>query len=98
MHMKTSMLLASALLVGGALLAQEYRGTFSGSVTDAQGAAIPGVKVVVTETRTGTKASTVSGGTGEYTIPFLAIGTYDIAAESPGFKKFAQKGITLSTR
>jgi hypothetical protein len=96
MHMKTSMLLASALLVGGALLAQEYRGTFSGSVTDAQGAAIPGVKVVVTETRTGTKASTVSGGTGEYTIPFLAIGTYDIAAESPGFKKFAQKGITLS--
>jgi len=96
MHMKTRILFASALLVGSALFAQEYRGTFSGSVTDAQGAAIPNAKVVVTETRTGTKASTVSGGTGEYTIPFLAIGTYDIAAEAPGFKKFAQKGVTLS--
>jgi hypothetical protein len=96
MHMKTRILFASVLLVGGVLFAQEYRGTFSGSVTDAQGAAIPNAKVVVTETQTGTKASTVSGVTGEYTIPFLAIGTYDIAAEAAGFKKFTQKGVTLS--
>ncbi|MGA2267398.1 MAG: carboxypeptidase regulatory-like domain-containing protein [Bryobacteraceae bacterium] len=94
--MKTRILFASVLLVGGVLFAQEYRGTFSGSVTDAQGAAIPNAKVVVTETQTGTKASTVSGVTGEYTIPFLAIGTYDIAAEAAGFKKFTQKGVTLS--
>ena len=62
--METRILLASALLAGSVLLAQEYRGTFSGSVTDAQGAAIPNVKVVATETRTGTNAATTSRGHG----------------------------------
>jgi len=89
-------LLVCALLPGSALFAQEYRGTFSGTITDPQGAAIPNVKVVVTETQTGTKTSTVSGPTGSYTIPFLALGTYDIEAEAAGFKKFVQRGLHLS--
>jgi hypothetical protein len=88
--------LAPCLALAATLMAQEYRGTFSGSVTDAQGAAIPNAKIVVTETRTGTKSSTVSGPTGSYTIPFLALGTYDIDAEASGFKKFSQKGLHLS--
>ena len=86
-----------ALLGTAALLsAQEFRGTFSGSVTDAQGAAIIKAKIVATETRTGTKATADSGTTGEYTIPFLAPGLYSISAEAAGFKKFTQQGITLS--
>jgi len=94
--MRTPILFA-VFVLGTSLFAQEYRGTFSGAVTDAQGAAIPGVKVVAAETRTGTKSSTVSSPTGEYTIPFLALGTYDIEAESSGFKKFVRKGIPLSS-
>jgi Carboxypeptidase regulatory-like domain len=78
------------------LSAQEYRGTFSGSVTDAQGSGIPKVKISVTETRTNAKATAVSETTGEYTIPFLAPGIYDITAEAPGFKTFNQRGMTLS--
>src|SRR5579872_5991218 len=85
-----------ALLLASALFAQEYRGTFSGTVTDPTGAAIPNAKIVVTETRTGTKTTTVSGPTGSYTIPFLALGTYDIEAEASGFKKFVRKGLHLS--
>ena len=84
------------VLAASALFAQEYRGTFSGSVTDPQGAVIPNAKVTVTETRTGTKTSTVAGPTGKYTVPFLALGTYNIEADAPGFKKFVQKGLTLS--
>jgi len=94
--MKIHILFASALLLGSALFAQEYRGTFSGNVTDAQGASIPNAKIVITETRTGTKSNTVSGPTGKYTVPFLSLGTYDIEAEAAGFKKFQQKGLTLS--
>ena len=94
--MKTRLLFVSALFLGAALFAQEYRGTFSGSVTDAQGASIPNAKVVITETRTGTKSTTASGPTGKYTVPFLALGTYDIEAEASGFKKFVQRGLTLS--
>ena len=95
--MRIARLFCGALLIGGAIWGQGYRGTFSGSVTDAQGAAIPNAKIVATETRTGTKSSTVSGPTGNYTIPFLALGTYNIDAEAAGFKKFAQKGLTLSS-
>ena len=95
--MKLRRFFVCALLACSALLAQEYRGTFSGNVTDPQGAVIPNTKITVTETRTGTKTTTVSGPTGKYTIPFLALGTYNIEAEAAGFKKFTQKGLTLSS-
>ena len=80
--MKLRRFFVCALLACSALPAQEYRGTFSGNVTDPQGAVIPNTKITVTETRTGTKTTTVSGPTGKYTIPFLALGTYDIEAEA----------------
>lgn len=82
--------------VCGCLGAQEYRGTFSGSVLDQQGSAIPRAKITATETRTGVKASVVCDTSGAYTIPFLAPGQYEITAEAPGFKRFVRQGITLS--
>jgi hypothetical protein len=89
--------LAFVLLGVAALIsAQEFRGAFSGSVTDAQGSAVPKAKITVTETRTNTKSTAISEGTGEYTIPFLAPGIYDISAEAPGFKTYIQHGMTLS--
>jgi hypothetical protein len=94
MRIRTSFVLAS--LAAAALFGQEFRGTFSGSVSDTQGAAIPKVKVTVTETRTGTTAAAVSSDSGEYTIPFLTPGIYEISAEAPGFKKFVRQGLTLS--
>ena len=86
----------SVLLVFPALLcAQEFRGTFSGNVTDAQGAAVAKVTIAVTETRTGTKSQTLTSDSGAYTIPFLAPGEYEIVAEVPGFKKFVRAGVSL---
>jgi hypothetical protein len=79
------------------MLAQESRGTISGTVTDAQGAAIPKAKIVATEKRTGVKTNAVSEDTGAYNIPFLALGEYELTAEAEGFKKFIRSGITLST-
>lgn len=96
MHMKTRLFFVCPLLLGSVLFAQEYRGAFSGNVTDAQGASIPNAKIVITETQTGAKSSTVSGPTGKYTVPFLSLGTYDIEADAAGFKKFVQKGVPLS--
>src|ERR1700722_13574513 len=87
--------LAVALLIAGTLPAQEFRGTFSGTVTDAQGAGVARAKIVATETRTGAKSETVSEASGAYTVPFLAPGEYEIAAESPGFKRSVRQGVTL---
>src|SRR5579872_2919540 len=84
------------LCLAAPLAAQEYRGTISGSVTDSQGAAIPQAKIVATQTGTGTKTTTVSGSTGEYTLPFLSLGKYDISAEATGFKKVVRSGIAVS--
>src|SRR5580692_9058930 len=78
------------------LSAQEFRGTFSGSVTDAQGAVIPKAAIVATETRTGAKTTATSEPTGEYTLPFLAPGEYQITAEAPGFKRTLRQGLTLN--
>src|SRR5207244_2192630 len=81
----------------GALCAQEFRATISGNITDAQGAAIPKVSVVATETRTGAKSTAVSEDTGNFTIPFLAPGEYQVSAEAAGFKRFVRPGVTLSS-
>src|SRR5215831_13044643 len=88
----------AALLIAAALTltAQENRATISGSVTDGASAAIAKAKVTATETRTGVQTTVNSESSGAYTIPFLALGEYQIAAETPGFKKFIQAGITLS--
>src|SRR5580692_11158096 len=94
--MKIHVLAAIAVLASTASFAQEFRGAFSGLVTDAQGAAMPNVKLVATEKATGNKSDTVSSATGEYTIPFLAPGEYEITAEIPGFKTYKREGLTLS--
>ncbi|MCU1259440.1 MAG: hypothetical protein JWO80_2325 [Bryobacterales bacterium] len=87
---------ALAAFATASLWAQEFRGTFSGTVRDAQGSAMPKVKITATETQTGNKSETFSSTTGEYTIPFLAPGEYQIEAEAPGFKTYTRKGLTLS--
>jgi len=53
------------------VFAQETRATISGAITDSTGAAVPNVKVVATETRTGSTASSVSGFSG---VAFLQPG------------------------
>jgi hypothetical protein len=80
-----------------AVFGQETRGTISGAVIDSTGAGIPNVKVTTTETRSGTRASTMSNSSGQYTIPFLAPGLYEVAAETQGFKKFVRSGLELGS-
>ncbi|HKE20746.1 MAG TPA: carboxypeptidase-like regulatory domain-containing protein [Bryobacteraceae bacterium] len=94
--MRTIIVLCTAGLLAGSLYGQEYRGTFSGSVTDEQGAAIPKAAIVATETRTGTRTTAITESTGEYTLPFLAPGEYEISAEAPGFKRTVRQGLTLN--
>lgn len=79
------------------VFAQEFRGTLSGRLTDPQDSVIPNVKIEVTEIATGSKRTTVSGADGLYTVPFLAPGLYRVSVESPGFKRFVDEGVQVST-
>ena len=77
------------------LKAQGTAGVISGTAKDETGAIVPGVTVTVTHVGTGTVRTAITGDTGEYRIPALAIGTYNLEAELPGFKKVSRSGVTL---
>jgi hypothetical protein len=72
------------------------RGTITGLVTDATGAVVPGVKVIAKNTATGVLAETVSSSSGNYVIPNLQVGTYEVSVSSTGFKSWSRSGILLS--
>jgi hypothetical protein len=77
------------------LAAQEGRGTISGKTTDETGAVIPGVEVRVTNRETGATGRAQSNESGNYTIPYLLPGLYDLTAETAGFKKLERQGIEV---
>jgi hypothetical protein len=86
--------LAAAVAVG---LAQEYRSTLSGRVLDAQQAVIPNARVVAVQVETGARYETVSGTDGQYTLPFLPPGAYNLTAEGPGFKRYVRENVQVTT-
>jgi Carboxypeptidase regulatory-like domain len=77
------------------LVAQEFRATVKGLVTDTSGAGIPSAKVAARNTATNEDMATVANGQGQYTLPLLRPGMYELSAEVPGFKKFVRENITL---
>ena len=83
------------LAVSGAYLYGQATGSFSGTVTDASGAALPGAKVTVTAPATGLTRSSTTNEAGEYIVPLLGVGTYDVQVEHEGFQKAVSSGIQL---
>ncbi len=75
--------------------AQEFRGTISGTISDAQDSLIPNVRVVAIELSTRTESQTISDTSGKYVIPFLAPGTYQMTAEARGFKRYQRDRFAL---
>ena len=88
-------LVAACCLILSASLFSQTQGTFSGTVTDQSGSAVPKAKVTAVEAQTGNKTETVTADSGAYTLPFLPNGTYTLTAESPGFKQAVRQGLTL---
>jgi hypothetical protein len=75
--------------------AQISRGTITGIITDPTGAVIVGARVVATETATGSNYSAVSNKSGEYTLPFLAPGTYRVTVSNAGFKSYVRDEVIV---
>jgi carboxypeptidase family protein len=76
-------------------LAQEYRATLLGVVTDPSGATITGASVSVVNIETQVRSATESNSEGNYLIPYLVPGQYRLRIEHAGFKSFEQGPITL---
>jgi hypothetical protein len=88
-------ILALDLGTASKVLAQVESGTINGVVLDNSGAAISGARVTVTNTATSQVRTTIANASGEYSVPFLAPGTYDTEASKEGFGTVVQRGVTL---
>src|ERR1044071_2190507 len=89
---------AAALLAAAfPTYAQEFRGSLSGRVIDRQQAVVPNTKILATEAETGARFQTVSNADGTYVLPFLPPGPYHLTAEAPGFKKYVNNGVRVTT-
>jgi hypothetical protein len=85
----------AGLLVGAPSEAQVTTGTIAGSVKDEQGAAVPGASVTITEVNKGTVGTYATDADGTFQVPFLIPGTYDVAIELTGFRKYTHRGVVL---
>ncbi len=94
------MLLAALLVLvffsGTSMFAQvQATGTISGHITDASGASMPKVQVVITEQQTGVSTTMATNSSGYYSVPLLKPGVYSIRATAPGFKTTVRSNLTL---
>jgi hypothetical protein len=84
-----------ALCVGAPATAQTGDGSLRGTVTDEQGAALPGVTITASSPALLSARTDVTDATGTYRIASLPPGTYVITAELPGFATFRRENIQL---
>jgi outer membrane receptor protein involved in Fe transport len=73
------------LVLTAPALAQTALGTLRGVVLDEQGGALPGVAVTVRQVETNTAQTTISGAEGQYFLPNLRPGKYEVASDLSGF-------------
>ncbi|MDP2996945.1 MAG: carboxypeptidase regulatory-like domain-containing protein, partial [Bryobacterales bacterium] len=84
------------LLVSISALTQVEQATLTGTVTDQTGALVPDVRLVVKNRETGVEIATKTNTEGNYRIPYLHPGSYDVSAEAQGFKKARITGVGLT--
>ncbi|MCU1384079.1 MAG: hypothetical protein JWL71_2776, partial [Acidobacteria bacterium] len=99
--MKTLAALLVAVVVTMAMsfpvAAQIGQGRLTGTVSDAQGAVLPGVTVSVTSPALIGAQSTVSEANGRFLFPSLPSGTYKVTFELAGFQRVIRENINIIT-
>ena len=88
-------LLVLFALVAPAFLRAQSVGQIRGTVTDPNGAVMPGVPITAREVTTGIVRSTVTNNAGIYSFPRLPVGSYIVKASAAGFKDGISAAITI---
>jgi Carboxypeptidase regulatory-like domain/TonB-dependent Receptor Plug Domain len=74
------------------------RGGIVGSVIDPSGAMVPGARITVTNVGTGQTRTLNSGSSGDYSVPNLAVGFYDLSTEKSGFKRAVVSNVKVDVQ
>jgi hypothetical protein len=75
--------------------AQTSRGTVTGTVLDATGAAVAGARLVLTSDETGVRLSTESNASGVYRFDAVDLGVYDLEVAHAGFRPYLESGVAV---
>lgn len=76
-------------------LAQTTNGSFRGTVTDQTGGAVPGARIRATNAGTGVWLEAVTNASGEYVVPNVPPGVYNLKVTLTGFETLETRGVTL---
>jgi hypothetical protein len=95
MH-KLRFLLGSASLLLAATFALAQTGSIQGTVTDSAGSVVQGAEITVKNLGSNATRVATSNGTGNYSIPSLPPGLYEITVKMASFKTFHAPDVKLS--
>jgi hypothetical protein len=95
-HRLTFPVLFLILLCCPLVFGQGTSATLSGTVTDSQGAVIPGATLTITNKDTGQQRQVQSNDSGFYRAVGLSPGNYEVKVERQGFNAEIQRGVKLT--
>jgi outer membrane receptor protein involved in Fe transport len=78
------------------VLAQTVTGTLQGTITDTNGARVPGVTVVARNTETGQERTLTTNDEGFYVASFLPLGRYTVTATRTGFDTIMRENVEVT--
>ena len=92
---RISIVLMLLLSLGGMSAVAQFSSGIEGTVKDSSGAAIPGAKVTITNTRIGVTRSLTTNAAGYFRLDSIAASTYSVSVEMSGFKTWDQNDMVL---
>ena len=92
---RTAGFLALIALGTGLVFAQGSTATIIGTVKDVSGAVLPAASITVKQLETGLTRTIEADTSGNYSIPSLPVGPYEVTAEKMGFRREVRRGIDL---
>jgi len=78
------------------LVAQSDRGVITGTVKDASGAVVPGAQITAIQTSTNANFKTKTTTSGDFTVPSLPVGNYQVRVENTGFKTYLADSVIVA--
>lgn len=93
--MRVISLAFASIVFACSLFAQSDRGALSGSVTDPSGAVVADAKIDVRNVDNGAVYAGGTSATGNYEVPQLPAGTYELTITAAGFKKYVRANIIV---
>jgi hypothetical protein len=75
---------------------QQLTGTLSGTTMDSTGAVVANAKITMKNELSGDTRTTVSNGSGYFSITAVQPGSYTVSISAPGFKTWSQNGIVFA--